>query len=86
MLPVITVGPQWAFPGSRVRPFVGGHFGLAVDGPSAVRIGGVGRLGVRVKPIRDSTLRLAAAASFGWVGAIQAGLTVSIGFGLGGPG
>ncbi|MCP4868976.1 MAG: hypothetical protein GY898_09695 [Proteobacteria bacterium] len=86
VLPVISVGPQWAFPGSRLRPFAGVHFGLAVDGPGAVRVGGLGRLGIRFKPIRDSTLRLAAAANFGWVGAIQAGLTVSVGFGLGGPG
>jgi len=86
LLPVVSVGPQWAFAGSRVRPFVGAHFALAVDGPNAVRVGALGRLGVRVKPIRDASLRLAAAANFGWVGAIQAGLTISVGFGFGGPG
>ena len=87
LLPVVTAGPQWAFAGSRVRPCVGGHFALAVAGADAasVGVGGVGRLGVRVRPIRDSSLRLAAAATFGWAGALQAGVAVTVGFGVGGP-
>jgi hypothetical protein len=84
LLPVVTVGPQWAFSGSRIRPFVGVHFALAVAGADEVRIGGLGRLGVRVAPVRKAPLRAAVSASFGWVGAVQAGIAISVGFGFGG--
>lgn len=85
VLPLVTAGAQWAFPGVRFRPFVGVHGAIAVDGPGAVRGGGVGRLGLRVQLARGFPLRVSGAVTFGWVGALQAGVAVTVGVGLGGP-
>ncbi len=86
VLPVVTAGVQWGFSGARFRPFVGAHAAIAVDGPGSVKAGGVARFGLRVAPARGFPLRVAASGTFGWVGALQAGAAVTVGFGFGGPG
>jgi hypothetical protein len=85
VLPSLSLGPQWAWPGARLRPVFGVHGAMTVDGPGSVRWGGLARLGVRFRPTERARLRLAVGAAFGWVGAVQAGISVTVGAGLGGP-
>ncbi len=85
VLPAVTAGLQWAWSGTKLRPWAGLRAAVIVAGEEDVRAGGVVVGGIRLQPRRDSALRIGLGVSFGWTGGIQAGATVTIGAGLGGP-
>ncbi len=85
ILPTADVGLQWAWPGTRIRPWVGARAALAVVAPGEPRGGATAWLGLRLHPVRNGALRVGAALGFGWVGNVQAQARITVGFGAGGP-
>ena len=85
LLPAVSAGLQWAWSGTTLRPYAGLRAAVIVAGVDDVRAGGLVVGGIRLQPRRDSALRIGVGVNFGWTGGIQAGATVTIGAGLGGP-
>ena len=80
-----SLGLQWAWSGTRLRPFAGLRGVLTGVAERTVRVGGVAVAGLRLQPDRRSALRVGIGVDFGWVGGIQAGAQITVGLGLGGP-
>jgi hypothetical protein len=85
LLPSGELGVQWAWAGTRIRPFVGARAALVAASSTDIRAGALAQLGLRLHPIRQGGLRVGVSLGFGWVGNIQAQARITVGFGAGGP-
>jgi hypothetical protein len=83
LLPSGSVGLQWAFDGTLVRPFLGAEAVFQPAQAPGVDGGAQLRGGVRISPLRERRLRVAVTGRLGWAGRLTGGVGLSVGFGAG---